>query len=59
MERFIVCLLLRCREMAGRRIKKYIVGGKFHGIFSNVQMFVVSNAIDTKYFSAARDTEFK
>ncbi|MDE7251093.1 MAG: DEAD/DEAH box helicase family protein, partial [Lachnospiraceae bacterium] len=25
--------------------------------FSNVQMFVVSNAVDTKYFSAARDTE--
>lgn len=36
---------------------KYILEGKFHGIFSNVQMFVVSNAIDTKYFSAARDTE--
>lgn len=40
-----------------RQIKKYIAEGKFHGIFSNVQMFVVSNAIDTKYFSAARDTE--
>ncbi len=40
-----------------RQIKKYISEGKFHGIFSNVQMFVVSNAIDTKYFSAARDTE--
>ncbi|MCR5633667.1 MAG: HsdR family type I site-specific deoxyribonuclease [Eubacterium sp.] len=39
------------------QIKKYIAEGKFHGIFSNVQMFVVSNAIDTKYFSAARDTE--
>ena len=42
---------------AYRQIKKYIVEGKFHGIFSNVQMFVVSNAVDTKYFSAARDTE--
>lgn len=42
---------------AYRQIKKYISEGKFHGIFSNVQMFVVSNAIDTKYFSAARDTE--
>lgn len=42
---------------AYRQIKKYIAEGKFHGIFSNVQMFVVSNAIDTKYFSAARDTE--
>ncbi|MBO6300365.1 MAG: type I restriction endonuclease subunit R [Lachnospiraceae bacterium] len=42
---------------AYRQIRKYIAEGKFHGIFSNVQMFVVSNAIDTKYFSAARDTE--
>lgn len=42
-----------------RQIKKYIAEGKFRGIFSNVQMFVVSNAIDTKYFSAARDTELK
>lgn len=40
-----------------RQIKKYIGEGKFHGIFSNVQMFVVSNSVDTKYFSAARDTE--
>ncbi len=39
------------------QIKKYIAEGKFHGIFSNVQMFVVSNEVDTKYFSAARDTE--
>lgn len=42
---------------AYRQIKKYIAEGKFHGIFSNVQMFVVSNVVDTKYFSAARDTE--
>lgn len=42
---------------AYRQIKKYIAEGKFHGIFSNVQMFVVSNAVDTKYFSAVRDTE--
>ncbi len=41
------------------QIKKYIAEGKFRGIFSNVQMFVVSNAVDTKYFSAARDTELK
>ena len=40
-----------------RQIKKYISEGKFHGIFSNVQMFVISNEVDTKYFSAARDTE--
>ena len=40
-----------------RQIKKYIAEGKFRGIFSNIQMFIVSNAVDTKYFSAARDTE--
>ena len=39
------------------QIKKYISEGKFRGLFSNVQMFVVSNEIDTKYFAAARDTE--
>lgn len=39
------------------QIKKYIGEGKFRGIFSAVQMFVVSNAVDTRYFSAARDTE--
>ena len=40
-----------------RQIKKYIAEGKFRGLFSNIQMFVVSNVVDTKYFSAARDTE--
>lgn len=40
-----------------RQIRKYIGEGKFRGLFSNVQMFVVSNGVDTKYFSAARDTE--
>ena len=39
------------------QIKKYISEGVFRGIFSNVQMFVVSNVVDTKYFSSARDTE--
>ncbi|MGN1141104.1 MAG: HsdR family type I site-specific deoxyribonuclease [Oliverpabstia sp.] len=39
------------------QIKKYISEGKFRGIFSNVQMFMVSNVVDTKYFAAARDTE--
>ncbi|MCI6019025.1 MAG: HsdR family type I site-specific deoxyribonuclease [Clostridiales bacterium] len=39
------------------QIKKYISEGKFTGIFSAVQMFVVSNGVDTKYFSAAGDTE--
>ncbi len=40
-----------------RQIKKYIGEGKFTGIFSAVQMFVISNGVDTKYFSAAGDTE--
>lgn len=40
-----------------RQIKKYIGEGKFTGIFSAVQMFVVSNGVNTKYFSAADDTE--
>ena len=39
------------------QIKKYISEGKFRGLFSNIQMFVISNAVDTRYFAAARDTE--
>lgn len=39
------------------QIKKYISEGKFRGLFSNIQMFVVSNGVDTKYFAAARDTD--
>ena len=39
------------------QIKKYIGEGKFTGIFSAVQMFVISNGVDIKYFSAASDTE--
>ena len=35
------------------QIKKYIGEGKF----SAVQMFVISNGVDTKYFSAASDSE--
>ena len=42
---------------AFNQIKRYIGEGKFIGIFSAVQMFVVSNGVDTKYFSAASDTE--
>ncbi len=38
-----------------RQIKKYIGEGKFTGVFSAVQMFVVSNAVDTKYFAAATE----
>lgn len=40
-----------------RQIRKYIREGKFTGIFSAVQMFVVSNAVDTKYFAAAGEDE--
>lgn len=39
------------------QIKKYIGEGKFTGIFSAVQMFVVSNGVNTRYFAAAGDTE--
>lgn len=39
------------------QIKKYIAEGKFRGLFSNIQMFIISNGVDTKYFSAARDNE--
>lgn len=38
-----------------RQIKKYIREGKFTGVFSAIQMFVVSNAVDTKYFAAASE----
>jgi type I restriction enzyme R subunit len=39
------------------QIKKYIGEGKFTGIFSAVQMFVISNGVNTRYFSAASDVE--
>ena len=41
------------------QIKKYIGEGKFTGIFSAIQMFVISNGVNTKYFAAAGDTELK
>lgn len=40
-----------------RQIVKYIKEGKFTEIFSTVQMFVVSNAVDTKYIASARYDE--
>lgn len=40
-----------------RQIKKYIREGKFTGVFSAVQMFIVSNAVDTKYFAAASEEQ--
>ena len=41
------------------QIEKYIQEGKFRGLFSNVQMFVVSNAVDTKYFAASKELNKK
>lgn len=38
-----------------RQIKKYLKEDKFTGIFSSVQMFVVSNGTDTRYIATARD----
>lgn len=40
---------------AFRQIKKYITNGKFQGIYSNVQMFVMSNGVDTKYIAATEE----
>lgn len=42
---------------AFEQIKKYIGEGKFTGLFSNVQMFVISNETGTKYFAPARFSE--
>ncbi|MDF9887872.1 type I restriction enzyme R subunit [Bacillus sp. LEw-kw-24] len=38
-----------------RQIKKYLKENKFTGIFSAVQMFVMSNGTDTRYIATARD----
>lgn len=42
---------------AFRQIKKYVREGKFNGIYSTVQMFVVSNGSDTRYIASAKDTK--
>ncbi|SDW11255.1 type I restriction enzyme, R subunit [Kandleria vitulina] len=39
---------------AFNQIKGYIGEGKFRGLFSNVQMFIITNEVDTKYFAPAR-----
>lgn len=39
---------------AFRQIKKYDQEGQFRGIFSSLQMFVVSNVTDTRYIAAAK-----
>lgn len=44
---------------AFRQIKKYLKEGKFTGIYSTVQMFVVSNGTDTRYIASAQDTKLK
>lgn len=42
---------------AFRQIKKYLKEGKFTGIFSSIQMFVVTNGTDTRYIASALDTK--
>lgn len=42
---------------AFRQIKKYLKEGKFTGIYSTLQMFVVSNGTDTRYIASAMDTK--
>ena len=44
---------------AFRQIKKYLKEGKFTGIYSTVQIFVVSNGTDTRYIASAQDTKLK
>ena len=42
---------------AFRQIKKYLKEGKFTGIYSALQMFVISNGTDTRYIASAQDTK--
>lgn len=42
---------------AFRQIKKYLREGKFTGIYSSCQMFVISNGSDTRYIASALDTK--
>lgn len=42
---------------AFRQIQRYISNGKFQGIYSNVQMFVVSNGTETKYIAAGEEDQ--
>ncbi|OFT37902.1 type I restriction endonuclease subunit R [Aerococcus sp. HMSC06H08] len=39
-------------KQAFKQIENYLKTGKYHGIFSMLQMFVVSNGVDTKYIAA-------
>ena len=42
---------------AFRQIKKYLREGKFTGIYSSLQMFVVTNGTDTRYIATAQDSK--
>lgn len=42
---------------AFHQIKKYDREGLFHGIYSSLQMFVVSNATETRYIAAAKENK--
>lgn len=44
---------------AFHQIKKYLAEGKFTGIYSSLQMFVVTNGTDTRYIASAQDTKLK
>lgn len=37
------------------QLKKYDREGSFRGIYSSLQMFVVSNVTDTRYIAAAKE----
>ena len=43
---------------AFRQIKKYLKEGKFTGIYSSLQMFVVSNGTDTRYIASAQAVSY-
>ena len=42
---------------AFHQIKKYDREGKFRGLYSSLQMFVVTNKVDTRYIAAARENK--
>ncbi|MBG9982225.1 type I restriction endonuclease subunit R [Aerococcaceae bacterium DSM 111020] len=44
---------------AFNQVKRYLEAGKFTGIFSAIQMFVVSNGTDTRYIAAASKERLK
>lgn len=44
---------------AFRQINKYLVEGKFRGIYSTLQMFVVTNGTDTRYIAASSNLKEK